>query len=240
MERGRTEERERKQDEPHGESGDYKTAGASWLRMQALTLIGLLGFRGRARVLKSRRRLPYCLVGPHGPVDQKEIQHGRHYPLYPARRHARRLLRGFFVRPVTSRAASDTAPFRVEIAENENAYVLRGELPGVKKDDINISIDGDQVAISAEVKNEKEVKDGERVLRSERYYGKVYRAFPLGQAVDENAAEAKYSDGVLELTLPEESRGAGEAHHHPVTSNRRSASAEQTAGRRRACRLFVP
>jgi len=80
--------------------------------------------------------------------------------------------------------------------------VVRAEIPGVKKDDINISIDGDQVAISAEVKNEKDVKDGERTLRAERYYGKVYRAFQLGQPADEDGAVAKYNDGILELTLP--------------------------------------
>jgi HSP20 family protein len=114
------------------------------------------------------------------------------------------LLRGFFVRPVSFEGGANTAPaqFRVEISENEQAYVLRAEIPGVRKDDINISIDGDQVAISTEVRNEKEAKDGERVLRSERYYGKLYRAFALGQAVDENGASAKYSDGILELTLP--------------------------------------
>jgi len=89
-----------------------------------------------------------------------------------------------------------------DVSENDGAYTVRAEIPGVKKEDINISIDGDQVAISAEVKNEKDVKEGERVLRSERYYGKVYRAFQLGQTVDENAASAKYADGVLELTLP--------------------------------------
>ena len=113
------------------------------------------------------------------------------------------LLRGFFVRPVNFEG-SQAAPaqFRVDVAESENAYTVRAEIPGVKKDDINISIDGDQVAISAEVKNEKEVKDGERVLRSERYYGKVHRAFALGQPVDESGASAKYTDGILELTLP--------------------------------------
>jgi HSP20 family protein len=112
------------------------------------------------------------------------------------------LFRGFFVRPVNFEAPAGAGQFRVEVAERDNAYVLRGELPGVKKDDINVTIDGDTVAISAEVKNEKEVKDGERVLRSERHYGKVYRAFTLGQAVDEAGARAKYADGVLELTLP--------------------------------------
>ena len=114
------------------------------------------------------------------------------------------LLRGFFVRPVSFEGGAHTAPvqFRVDVSEDEKAYTIRAEIPGVKKEDINISIDGDQVAISAEVKNEKDVKDGERVLRSERYYGKVYRAFALGQPVDDAAAAAKYQDGILELTLP--------------------------------------
>lgn len=112
------------------------------------------------------------------------------------------LLRGFFVRPVSFEGTGTPAQFRVDVTENNGAYTLRAELPGVKKDDINIAIDNDQVAISAEVKNEKDVKDGDRVLRSERYHGKVYRAFSLGQPVDEAAANAKYADGVLELTLP--------------------------------------
>ena len=63
-------------------------------------------------------------------------------------------------------------------------------------------LSGAQSLISAEVKKESEEKKGKRVLRSERYYGKVYRAFTLGQPVDDASAGAKYSDGVLELTLP--------------------------------------
>ena len=112
------------------------------------------------------------------------------------------LFRGFFVRPVSLDAPAGAAQFRVDVSENEKAYTLRAEIPGVKKEDIHVTIDGDTVAVSAEVKNEKEVKDGERVLRSERYYGKVYRAFTLGQAVDEAGTSAKYVNGVLELTLP--------------------------------------
>jgi HSP20 family protein len=112
--------------------------------------------------------------------------------------------RGFFVRPVNYEggASGGVAQFRVDVTENDNAYTLRAEIPGVKKDDIQITIDGDTVAIGAEVKNEKDVKNGDRVLRTERFYGKVYRAFTLGQSVDEAGAAAKYSDGVLELTLP--------------------------------------
>jgi HSP20 family protein len=112
------------------------------------------------------------------------------------------LFRGFFVRPLSFEAPAGAAQFRVDVSENENAYTLRAEIPGVKKEDISITIDGDTVAISAEVKNESEVKNGDRVLRSERHYGKAYRAFTLGQPVDETAAAAKYNDGVLELTLP--------------------------------------
>ena len=112
------------------------------------------------------------------------------------------LFRGFFVRPVSFEGPAGAAQFRVDVSENEKAYTLRAEIPGVKKEDINVTIDGDTVAISAEVKNEKDVKNGDRVLRSERYYGKVYRAFTLGQAVEEAGTQAKYANGVLELMLP--------------------------------------
>ena len=112
------------------------------------------------------------------------------------------LFRGFFVRPVSYEGPSGAAQFRVDVSENDNAYTLRAEIPGVKKDEIQITIDGDTVAIGAEVKHEKDVKNGDRVLRTERYFGKVYRAFTLGQAVDEASASARYTDGVLELTLP--------------------------------------
>jgi HSP20 family protein len=112
------------------------------------------------------------------------------------------LFRGFFVRPVSLDGPAGAAQFRVDVAESDNAYVLRAEIPGVKKEDINVTIDGDTVAIGAEVKNGKDVKTGDRVLRSERYHGKVYRAFTLAQAVEEAGASAKYENGVLELTLP--------------------------------------
>lgn len=112
------------------------------------------------------------------------------------------LFRGFLVRPVNLDGEEAGTKFRVDVAENDKAYTVHAELPGVKKEDIQISIDGDQVAISAEARREKEVKDGERVLRSERYTGKFYRAFALGTVLDEAGANARYADGVLELTLP--------------------------------------
>ena len=111
------------------------------------------------------------------------------------------LMRGFFVRPMNYEPAAAPAQLRVDVTENDGGYVVRAEIPGVRKEDINVAIEGNQVEISAEVKNEKEVKDGEKVLRSERYYGKVYRAFALGHDIDEGATQARYADGVLELQL---------------------------------------
>lgn len=111
------------------------------------------------------------------------------------------LFRGFFMRPVRFEGQPE-AQIKMDVSEDEKAYTVHAEIPGVKKEDIHVTIDGNQVAISAEVRSEKEVKEGEKVLRSERYYGKVSRAFTLGQDVDEAAAQAKYNNGVLELRLP--------------------------------------
>lgn len=114
------------------------------------------------------------------------------------------LLRGFFVRPVefSGKAGASTPALKVDVKERENAYAIHAEIPGVKKEDIHVSIDGAVVSISAERHEEKEVKDGDRALRSERYFGKVSRSFELPQEVDEAQASAKYTDGVLELVLP--------------------------------------
>jgi len=96
----------------------------------------------------------------------------------------------------------ETTQIRMDVKEDDNAYIVHAEMPGVRKDDIHVTIEGDQVAISAEVKQESDVQEGGKLLRSERYYGRVSRAFSLGQDVDQGAAEAKYHDGVLELKLP--------------------------------------
>ncbi len=106
-----------------------------------------------------------------------------------------------------TRAPAPT-PFRMDVIENDKEYQVLAEIPGVKKEDISVTISGNEVAVSAEVKHEKDVKDGETVLRAERYYGKVQRAFTLGQEVDEATAQANYNDGVLELTLPKKTVAA--------------------------------
>ena len=91
---------------------------------------------------------------------------------------------------------------KVDVAEKNGAYTVTADLPGVKKEDIQITIDGPQVTLAAEVKREKETSDEERVLHTERVFGRVRRSFTLPQELDEGKAEAKFRDGVLELTLP--------------------------------------
>lgn len=111
--------------------------------------------------------------------------------------------RGFFVRPVELEGDRQrVASIRVDVKENADSYVVQAELPGVAKSDIQVQIDGGLLTISAERKQEKQVKEGERTLRTERHYGKVARSFQLGQEVDEAQASARFTDGVLELTLP--------------------------------------
>ena len=116
--------------------------------------------------------------------------------------------RGFFVRPVdfgggtVANVGGEAPQMRVDVKETAAGYEVHAELPGMKKEDIHVHIDGPVVSISAERKQEKEVKEGEKVLRTERYFGKVSRSFQLGQEIDEAKASAKFSDGVLELVLP--------------------------------------
>jgi HSP20 family protein len=112
------------------------------------------------------------------------------------------LFRGFLSRPVASPATERRTPFAMDVTEDDRSYVVHADLPGVKKEDIQISIDGNRVEINASVKREVEAKEGIRVLKVERVQGAVGRTFTLAQEVDSDAAQAKYADGVLELTLP--------------------------------------
>ena len=114
------------------------------------------------------------------------------------------LIRGFIVKPLARENAAwaGATPFRLDVSETEKDYRVVAEMPGVRKEDISVSIDGNQVTVSAEVKRENEAKEGERVLRSERYYGKIQRVFALEHPIDEANAQARYTDGILELTLP--------------------------------------
>jgi HSP20 family protein len=115
--------------------------------------------------------------------------------------------KGFFVRPAVYGNAPQggyaAARVKVDVSEKNGAYLVNAELPGVRKEDIQVQIDGAQVTLSAEVKREKDTKDAEeRVLYTERSYGKLSRSFTLPEELDEAKAEAKFREGVLQLTLP--------------------------------------
>ncbi len=97
---------------------------------------------------------------------------------------------------------------RIDVSESDGEYKVAAELPGVSKDDINVQIDGNRVSISAEVKSEKETRDGERVLRRERYRGAISRSFALANEIDEGRASASYENGVLNLILPKKEPAA--------------------------------
>ena len=120
------------------------------------------------------------------------------------------LFKGFLVRPMLYEGTQSAALPRVklDVTERNGAYLVSADLPGVKKEDIQVAIDGAQVTLTAEVKREKEIAEGERVLHTERVFGKVSRSFSLPQELDEAKAEAKFRDGVLELTLPKKAAAA--------------------------------
>jgi len=103
----------------------------------------------------------------------------------------------------------DASPrIRLDVAEQNGAYAVRAEIPGARKEDIDVRIEGNLVTISAEMKKEWDDRKEGRLLRSERQYGYATRSFTLASPVDESKAGAKYENGVLELTLPKKSATA--------------------------------
>jgi HSP20 family protein len=110
------------------------------------------------------------------------------------------LFRGFF-KPVRMEGPRAPVTIKMDVAETNDGYTVHEEMPGVTKENINVEIEGNTVTITADVKKEWEKKEGDKVLRSERYYGNVYRSFTLPVDLDEAKCEAKYTDGVLELKL---------------------------------------
>lgn len=109
---------------------------------------------------------------------------------------------GFFVKPLHGDPLPSAAQIKIDVSESEAAYTVLAEVPGVGKDDIHVSIDGSVVTLRAEVKQHDKQSEGDKLLRSERYYGAVSRSFQLPQDIDQANAKAKYDNGVLTLTLP--------------------------------------
>ena len=110
------------------------------------------------------------------------------------------LFRGFF-KPVRLEGAASPVTIKMDVSETESGYIVHSEMPGVKKEDIAVAIAGNQVTITAEVKQQSEKKAGDRTLRNERYFVNIYRSFTLPVELDESACEGAYENGILELKL---------------------------------------
>lgn len=124
------------------------------------------------------------------------------------------LLPEFFRRFARPSMFDESAPgeIKIDVVENEKDYQVRAEIPGASKDDVRVTVDGNFVSISAEVKKEKEDKaPNGRVLLKETYYGSASRGFSLAHEIDDKAVAAKLENGVLSLTLPKRV-GAGARH----------------------------
>lgn len=117
------------------------------------------------------------------------------------------MFKGFVMRPVFQ-GATPVPQMKLDVSEDDKSYTIKAEIPGVKKEDIHISVDGNVVSISAEVKRETEKKEGKKVVHSERYFGQVSRSFTLAKEVDQAKASAKYEEGVLEAVLPKKQGSA--------------------------------
>ena len=121
--------------------------------------------------------------------------------------------KGFWVKPFVLPGEADMQ-MKIDVKEDDKSFTVKADVPGVKKEDIQIEIDHDRVSLRAEVRREKEEKQGEKVVYTERSYGMLTRTFTLSAEVDANGAKAEYKDGVLNLTLPK--KGNGSARRVPV------------------------
>lgn len=106
------------------------------------------------------------------------------------------------------RGYEKTLAMQLDVSEEANAYHVTVDVPGVKKEDIDIAVDGNQVSISAEVHREKSEGSEKKDLYTERFFGKAFRSFLLPQEVDSSNAQAHYDGGVLRLTLPKKAGGS--------------------------------
>jgi HSP20 family protein len=114
-----------------------------------------------------------------------------------------------FLSPAAFETELAPLKMRIDVSENDGAFTVKADIPGVKKEDINVRVDGNLVQIDAQTRSEKETKEnGDKVLCSERHFGSISRSFSLGQDVDATKVQAKYADGVLTLDLPKKASAA--------------------------------
>ena len=117
---------------------------------------------------------------------------------------------GYFIQPLHGDAMPSPTQIKVDVKETPDGYNVEAEIPGVSKDSIQVSVEGNQVSLRAEVQQLDEQKEGEKVLRSERYFGSVSRSFQLPADIDSSQGRARYENGVLKLTLPKKQNGSSQ------------------------------
>jgi len=106
---------------------------------------------------------------------------------------------------------SQMPEIRMDVREDDDAYVIQAEIPGARKDDVKIDVDDNYVSIAAQLGNQVERKNGGRWICTERYSGSVSRGMSLAHNVDPSKADAKYENGVLALTLPKKARSSAKS-----------------------------
>ena len=133
-------------------------------------------------------------------------------------KHLNRIFNKFPAHTESSRellAMADWAP-NVDITETDTAYLIKGEIPGVNKEDVKVNIEEGMLIMSGERKQEKEEK-GKKFHRIERSYGSFMRSFRLPDNVDESAVKAEFKDGMLNVTLPKSAQTKAKAVNVSVT-----------------------
>jgi HSP20 family protein len=116
---------------------------------------------------------------------------------------------GFYVRPLHGDSLPSPSQIKIDVKETPSAYTVVAEVPGVAKEDIQVTVEGGVVTLRAEIKQQDSQTQDEKVLRTERYYGATARSFQLASEIDNERAKARYENGVLTLTLPKKLAAAG-------------------------------
>ncbi len=109
---------------------------------------------------------------------------------------------GFFVRPLHGDPMPDPGRVRIDVQDKGDAFEVKADLPGVRKEDIQVQVEGNVVTLSAEVRQEDSQTQEGKLVHSERYFGSLARSFALPADVDSGSAKARCEDGVLTLSLP--------------------------------------
>lgn len=120
------------------------------------------------------------------------------------------MFQGLFrpLRGLMSAEGESLPDIRIDVTESEGGYEVKADMPGLNKDDIDVRVEGNVVSIGAKVERSTEQKEGERVIRRERYAGSIQRSFSLANDIDESKVQARYEDGTLALTLPKRTSAA--------------------------------